>query len=283
MIFIKVGVIDVGGGLRGIYAAGIFDYCIDKNINFDLGIGVSAGSANIASYAAKQYGRNYTFYTKYIHRSKYMSLKNIIRTKAYIDLDYVYSTLSDSNGENPLNYKSIIKNPMEFYVVATNAITGEPTFFNKNNISQDDYTVLKASSSIPVVCTLHSIKGIPYFDGGISNPIPIKKAFDEGCDKVILILTKPKEHIDDFSQDEKLAKLIEKKYPNSANALLNRSHNYNLGLDLAMEYENEDKVLIIAPNNTCGVKTLTKNTQSLNRLYKKGYRDARQIKEFIEI
>ena len=50
-----------------------------------------------------------------------------------------------------------------------------------------------------------------------------------------------------------------------------------------MEYENEDKVLIIAPNNTCGVKTLTKNTQSLNRLYKKGYRDARQIKEFIEI
>ena len=48
----KLGVIDVGGGLRGIYAVGIFDYCMDKGIAFDLGIGISAGSANLASYAA---------------------------------------------------------------------------------------------------------------------------------------------------------------------------------------------------------------------------------------
>jgi len=33
---VKTGVIDVGGGLRGIYAAGIFDYCMDKGIQFAL-------------------------------------------------------------------------------------------------------------------------------------------------------------------------------------------------------------------------------------------------------
>lgn len=282
MIFIKVGVVDVGGGLRGIYAAGIFDYCIKYNINFDLGIGVSAGSANIASYAARQYGRNYTFYTNYSQRSNYMSLKNIIRKKSYIDLNYVYSTLSNSNGENPLNYKSIIKNPMEFYVVATNAITGQPTYFDKNNISQDNYNILKASSSIPLICTTHYVNGITYFDGGISNPIPIQKAFDEGCDKVVLILTKPKSYINNNKQEKNLAKLIEKKYPNSAKALLNRSKNYNLSLDIAMEYEAKNKLLIISPDNTCGVKTLSKNIEHLKKLYKKGYIDANKIDKFIK-
>ena len=44
----KTGIVDVGGGLRGIYAVGILDYCMDQNISFDLGLGVSAGSANLA-------------------------------------------------------------------------------------------------------------------------------------------------------------------------------------------------------------------------------------------
>lgn len=52
----KTGIVDVGGGLRGIYAAGVLDYCMDKGIRFDLGIGVSAGSANLISYAAGSAG-----------------------------------------------------------------------------------------------------------------------------------------------------------------------------------------------------------------------------------
>lgn len=32
----KTGVVDVGGGMRDVYAAGIFDYCLDENIQFDL-------------------------------------------------------------------------------------------------------------------------------------------------------------------------------------------------------------------------------------------------------
>ena len=57
----KIGVIDVGGGLRGIYAAGVFDWCLENGVKFDYGIGISAGSANVASYLSGQHGRNYTF------------------------------------------------------------------------------------------------------------------------------------------------------------------------------------------------------------------------------
>ena len=50
----KIGVIDVGGGLRGIYAAGVFDWCLENGVKFDYGIGISAGSANLASYLSGQ-------------------------------------------------------------------------------------------------------------------------------------------------------------------------------------------------------------------------------------
>lgn len=57
----KTGIVDIGGGLRGVYAAGVFDRCMDMGVPFDVGIGVSAGSANILAYAAGQRGRNYPF------------------------------------------------------------------------------------------------------------------------------------------------------------------------------------------------------------------------------
>ena len=68
----KLGVIDVGGGMRGIYAAGVLDYCLDHHIYFDLGIGISAGSANLASYFAGQARRNLQFYSEYALRKEYM-------------------------------------------------------------------------------------------------------------------------------------------------------------------------------------------------------------------
>ena len=97
----KTGIVDVGGGFRGIYAAGVFDYCLDRDIHFDLSIGVSAGSANVMSYLAGQRGRNYKFYTEYALRPEYMGAKNVLKRGSYIDLDYVYGTLSNSTGEYP--------------------------------------------------------------------------------------------------------------------------------------------------------------------------------------
>lgn len=99
----KTGVVDVGGGLRGIYAAGVFDTCLERDIRFDLCVGVSAGSANITSYMAGQKGRNHQFFAEYPFRKEYMSLRNFLRKRSYVDLDYVYGTLSNADGENPVD------------------------------------------------------------------------------------------------------------------------------------------------------------------------------------
>lgn len=277
----KTGVIDVGGGYRGIYAAGVLDYCIDQKIAFDLGIGISAGSANLASYAAGQKGRNYLFYTEYGFRKQYASLGNFIRKQSYIDMDYVYGTLSNHDGESPLNYPAIRDNPMEFYVVATDARTGQAKYFDKRDLRQDDYAVFKASSAIPFVCPPYEIKGVPYYDGALGDPVPVEKAFELGCDRVVVILTKPENILRNSKKDERLAAGIHKKYPLAAKRLCERTQRYNEEVALAQKYTKQGKVLIIAPDDTCGVDTLKRDKASLHRLYEKGYADGRKITDYL--
>ena len=51
---------------------------------------------------------------------------------------------------------------------------------------------------------------------------------------------------------------------------------------LAEQLAAEGKVLIIAPDDTCGVKTLTRDQEALKKLYSKGIRDAQAIEAFIK-
>jgi len=254
---------------------------MDQGIRFDLGIGVSAGSANLASYAANQRGRNYLFYTEYAFRRQYMSLGNFIRKKSYVDMDYVYGTLCRRGGENPFDYPAMRDNPMEYYAVATDALTGAAKYFDKSDIKQDDYSVMKASSAIPFVCKPYEVQGRLYYDGALGDPVPVEKAFQLGCDRVVVILSKPEKELRTSKKDEKLAAGIRRKYPAAAEKLCQRARRYNEGVALAQKYTGQGSVLIVAPDDTCGVDTLKKDREALKRLYEKGYSDGKKITGFL--
>jgi predicted patatin/cPLA2 family phospholipase len=275
------GVVDVGGGLRGVYAAGIFDYCLDRGIKFDYCIGVSAGSANICSYAAGQARRNLRFYTDYAFRKQYMGVGNFVFKGSFINLNYVYGTLANSNGEDPLDYKAILKNPTKLEIVAAEAETGKARYFTKDDIKQDDYRVMMASSAIPVVCKPVEIDGIAYFDGALGDPVPIRKAFQAGCDRVALILTLPEQKPRTSEKDEKLAKKLARKYPEAARCLANRAERYNACVEEAREYAKKGRLIILSPDDTCGVSTLTRDRAALQALYAKGVKDAAVLDGFL--
>lgn len=277
----KYGIIDVGGGLRGIYGSGVTDYCLLNNIKFDYAIGVSAGSANLSSFIAGQYGRSYIFYAEYAFRNKYMSLHNFIHKGSYIDMDYVYGVLSNSDGENPLDYSTFHQSSCDMKVVACNALTGEPIYFSKEEMLEDKYDPLKASCSIPVVCKPYMIHDIPCYDGGIVDPIPMDKAFADGCDKVVLVLTKPLDTVRNPKKDEPIARKLSKKYPKAAERVYHRAETYNNQIAKAKEYVNQGKLLIVAPDDCCGLDTLTKSKESMENMYKKGLKDAESIKSFL--
>lgn len=273
----KYGIIDVGGGLRGIYGAGVLDRCLEEGIHFDCCIGVSAGSANMTSYVAGQHGRNKPFYDEYSFRKEYMSVKNLVQKHSYLDLGYVYGTLSNRGGENPLDYPAMVENPAQLLIVAENARTGLPRYFTKDEVKQDDYCALMASCCIPVVDQPIFIEGEPYYDGGLADPVPLEKALELGCDRVAVILTKPVALERNSKRDQKLARLLRRKYPESAKGLALRAERYNEAVHKALAMEQQGTACVIAPDSTEGMSTLTKDKQSLEKMYEKGHADAEKL------
>lgn len=277
----KTAIIDVGGGMRGMYAAGVFDACLMDEIQFDIAIGISAGSANIASYLANQIGRNYMFYREYSARPEYMSVHNYFKTGSFVNLDYIYSTLSNSDGEFPLDYATFKKSNTQMIVVATNAITGKPAYFDRRWLEENQYDIFKASCSIPVVNKPYMIAGVPFFDGALSDTIPLEKALEMGAEKIVIVLTKPADIDRKPLKDNTLAFFM-KHYPQAAEGLRTRAERYNQIVAQAKELEKEGKVLIVAPTDTMGIDTLARDSTNLHKLYLEGFLDGQKIKTFLQ-
>ncbi len=274
-------IIDVGGGFRAIFGAGVLDRCLEEGIAFDHCYGVSAGSANLTSFLAHQHGRNHTFYTQYAFRKEYASVNSFIHNHNFANLDYVYGTLSNHDGENPLDYEAFAANPAQFTVVACDARDGSTKYFAKNDMHYDDYDILKASSAVPVACQPYVIDGVPYFDGGIADPVPVQKAIDDGCDRIVLVLTRPKDVIREQHKDVAPARILRRSHPKAAERLLERYATYNTEVAAAKQYEAEGKVLILAPEELYGLSTLSKTYEGLERMYRAGYGQAGRITEFL--
>lgn len=276
-----IGVVDVGGGNRGAFGAGVFDYCLDNGIVFDYCIGVSAGSANCASYLANQKGRNLRFYTKHNISSNSMSLKNKIMTHSFLDLNYIFGVVSNSDGIDPLDFDTLINAKQNFFMVATNAKTGLAEYFSKYKMEKDNYKALAASCNLPVVNSAYKFDGKEYFDGGLSDPIPFKRAFSDGCDRLVIILTLPKDYYRKSKRDSHLAKL-ELSYPKIKEAIINRYQTYNDQLNEILELEKDGRVLIIFPKKKPNMDTLGKDTKEIIKIYNEAYYEAEKIKEFFK-
>lgn len=278
-----VGIMDVGGGLRGNYVSGIIDYLLDNSIDIEYCLGVSAGSANLITYIAGQRGRLKSFYEDYSFEKQYMGIGNYFRKGMYINLDYIYSDITNSYGKNPLNFEAVIQSPKKFVAAVTDAQTAEQKYFYKNALAYDDFTLLKASCALPVVTRQPVLfKDREYFDGGISDPIPYKKAFEDGCDKLIICLTLPVEY-KKTAFPKWLVNLLLFKYPKIAKAITTSHIIYHNRISEILELEKKGKVLILYPEHCFGIKTATKNKTALNKLYQLGYRDAKRIESFLSL
>lgn len=274
-----LGIVDVGGGMRCVYSAGIYDLFIDKRVKIPCLVGVSAGSANLITYACSQRGRTYDFYTDFAFRPEFMSMKNFRKTGSFIGLDYIYSDLSNTGGESPLDYERFLSSKARLYVGATRASDGEAVFFGNDDLSLDDYSILKASCCIPAVCKPYNIGGVDYYDGGIASPIPFQKAFDEGCDKVVVVLTKPREaYLVPFGK-KLMCNLILHKTPHMIMQIQSIHTRCLTLLNEMKKLEEEGKLLVIEPKDCFGVDTLTRDREQMKKLYDEGYEDAKAALE----
>ena len=276
-----LGIIDVGGGMRGAFTAGIYDYLLDQGVQpFDYCLGVSAGSANLVSYLALQRGRNFKFYTEYAFRKEYMSMKHMLHTGSYIDLDYIYTTLSGPGGEDPVDLAAFNQSTARYEAVVTDAATGEPVYYDKALLSGGNFDVVKASCCVPGACRPYPVEGRLGFDGGVADPIPYKRALSQGCGRLVVLLTRPEAYRRPPLEHDRAMEKMMRRWPNSYAALLRRSARYNRDLDAVKDLEKEGKALVVAPADISGMSTLTRDKEAIVRLYQMGYDQGPRVLEF---
>lgn len=278
-----LGIIDVGGGMRGSFTAGIYDYLNDQGVQpFGYLIGVSAGSGNMVTYLARQRGRNLRFYLDYAFRREYMSMHNMLRKGSYINLDYPYTILSGPGGEDPVDLDAFNADSARYEAVVTDAATGDPVYYDKSLMKDGNFDPIKASCAVPGACQPYPVQGKPGFDGGVSDPVPYKRALEGGCDRVVVLLTRPADYLRPPLDHQEVMETALRRWPNTYGALLRRSARYNRDVAAVKELEKEGKALLIAPADIGGMATLTRDKAAVERLYHMGYDQGPRLMEFVE-
>ena len=277
----EYGIMDIGGGMRDAFGAGVLDRLMDDGIEISRCFGVSAGASNLSNYISKQRGRVLRFYDTYPNRRQYMGFWQLLRHGSLLNMKYIYEELSFPGKEDPFDIESYMASDKDFMIVATNALTGEPVYFPKSSLRPFEMKSIEASGTIPVLCRPTIIDGIPYFDGGISDPIPFRKAFESGVDRLVAIITKRKDDFRDPERDKRPARMLSRSYPMAAKALRLRAQTYNRELRELLELEQEGRVLILAPDDTCNVTTTKHRRKDIERLYRKGYEAGGLVDAFL--
>lgn len=269
----KIGLVVEGGGMKCAYGAGIMDAFLDEGITFDYCIGVSGGSGNVASYLAGQRGRNLRFFTDHIHSPDYFGLKSLLKTGDLFGLEYIYGDLTRRDGEDPLDFPALMKNPAEYEVVVTNALTGKPEYYGREMMQQDDYRLIMASSAIPVACHPVELNGTPYFDGGLTDAIPVRRAMERGCEKLVVLLTKNRNYVRKPQGMRGLYRRVCRRYPRSVDAIDRRHEVYNDNLRDVFSLEREGTAFVFAASEPIHVGTYSMKEEAERALYDLGLRD----------
>ena len=274
----KLGIVMEGGASRTIFSCGVTDVFMDEGIYPDYLIGVSAGIAYGVSYASGQRGRNAEFTEKYMHERRYMGMHHFLnpRKRCYYNLGFAFGEVP--NKLVPYDYDALANYPGQVVAVVTNVRTGEAEYFEIPRYERYWETTI-ASCSLPVLFPPVKLGEGYYLDGGIADPIPYKKAFAEGCDKVIVILTREREYI---KGDEKAMKIINfacRKYPKIVERMNSRAEDYNRISRELLEEEKKGNLFLLAPGNTFGVGRTEGRWNRLQPLYQEGIRVAQERME----
>ena len=282
----KIGLVVEGGGMKCAYNVGILDVFLDHQITFDYCIGVSGGAGNVASFVAGQRGRNIRFFTEHIHSPQYFGVKSLLKTGNLFGLQYIYGDLTNSTGKDPLDFPAIMRNPAEYEVAATNAVTGEAEYFGKEDMKQDDYRPIMASSAIPAACLPVEINGVSYYDGGISDAIPVRRALEKGCDCIVVILSKQRDYVRKPQGMRFLYSTLCRKYPKIIEDIDRRHITYRENLQEVFDLEKEGKAFVFAPSEHVKVGTYSMDEKTERILYDLGMKDfaerQEELKDFLK-
>lgn len=278
-----IGLILEGGGMRGVYTAGVLDFFLDKNIMFQSIYAVSAGSCNACSYVSRQRDRARRVTVNYINDKRYCSFYSLRKTGDLFGAQFCYDEIP--NKLDLYDYDAFNQYQGDFYAVITNCETGEAEYYPIKEMHKDIVAV-RASSSLPLVSRMVSIDGKLYLDGGIADSIPVEQSIADGNEKNVIIMTRAPEYRKEPTSFPGVFKKKYKKYPKLLEAILHRHTHYNRTLDFIAEEKKKGTAFVIQPKQKPDIGRVEKDTAKLQALYEQGYADAQacydELLEFLK-
>lgn len=265
----KLGIVFEGGASRSFFSCGVMDALLEENIFADYVIGVSAGIANGVSYVSRQHGRNIAIGTRYLPDKRYMGARHLLNKKnhCYYNLSFVFDEIP--NKLMPFDYDTFAAFNGDVIAVCTNIETGEAEYLP---VPADDkqFITLRASCALPILFQPIEIGGKKYLDGGLANPIPFEKAIQDGCDKVIVVLTRERGYVRKGESAQSVINMSYRNYPKLLDAMKNRPENYNSQREKLQYLERKKQAFVIDPIETAGFKRTESNPVKIREIYDQG-------------
>lgn len=272
--FEKMGLVLEGGGMRGVFTCGVLDYMMDHHIEFPYAVGVSAGACNGLSYMSRQRGRAKYSNIDLLDKYHYIGLKHLWYQHSILDQHLLYELFPKEI--LPYDYKAYFENPTRFEMVTTNCVTGRACYLEDKEDPVRLLAIAKASSSLPYVCPITYVDGIPMLDGGIVDSIPVMRALEQGYEQNVVVLTRNRGYRKQ-EKDIRVPSFVYRRYPRLRLVLSRRCEAYNKQLEMIERMEDEDRVLVIRPEQKVVVNRIERDIKKLTALYEEGYVCAKKV------
>ena len=269
----KIGLVLEGGGMRGLYTAGVLDVMMEHQFMPDVVCGTSAGVTFGVNLLSQQKGRVLRYNCRYAGDRRYISLHSWLTTGNMINRDFAYDLLPREL--DPFDEETFEQSKAAFYATITNMRTGQAEYVRITNTWQQ-MDVIRASASLPIICQPVEWQGQKYLDGGLVDNIPLDKCIELGCDKIIIVLTRPL----DYVRNDHIAgvcRLCYPRYKALLRAIEQRNDRYNARLQQICRLEQEGKVFVLRPSENISVGRLEKDVARLQALHQLGVSDATRL------
>jgi predicted patatin/cPLA2 family phospholipase len=257
--------------MRAAYTGGVLDAFMDAGLDFRYVIGVSAGANAGSDYVAGQRERNHRVFVELVADPRYAGFRNLLRERSWFGMRFLFETLPDRLA--PFAYDSFQDSPRTLVVGVTDCAAGGAAYFQQHGEDGRWFvrTVLRASSSLPVLSPPVDIRGRRYSDGGVSDPIPVDRSIADGHARNVVVLTQNAGYRKEPQHLGAVTSLALARHPGLRHTLALRHEKYNASLDHLAALEKAGKAFVLRPVKPLIVGRLERDVKRLDALYRQGY------------
>ncbi len=265
----QIALIVEGGGFKSGFTAGVLDSFIINGFNpFHLYLGVSGGAMNLTSYISRQYKRNINIISAMSKKTNFISIVRFLKGGNYMELKYLLEVTSK---QYPFDIDAASKHlkDADCRVVVTNYLNGNSAYLSVKKYGW--LKTMEATGSLPMATRGYcKIAGRKYIDGGLSDPLPVKRVYDWGYRNIILLRT----HQNDIEADWKLtslyAPIIYRDNPKLQKLIMRNDKIYSRKQKYISNPPEDLKLIQVAPETELECGVISNNLKDIQMDYRYG-------------